>query len=152
MIRFLGAILIMLLCSTSYAQIYKWTDANGNAQFSDTPPKQGGFDTLNIPSTPSPSNISAPPSNNDEAAKLRQQKLLDSYEQERQAKEKIQKDLAQKKEKLNQTCIQAKDYLRKLKVGGIYTLDAQGNKVYKPEFERAQAVERVQSSIKQHCR
>ncbi|MBP9216886.1 MAG: DUF4124 domain-containing protein [Agitococcus sp.] len=42
MIRFLGAILIMLLCSTSYAQIYKWVDANGNAQFSDTPPKQGG--------------------------------------------------------------------------------------------------------------
>jgi hypothetical protein len=83
-----------------------------------TPPKQGHFDTLNIPTTPSPISISAPSSNTDEAAKLRQQKLLDSFEQERQAKEKIQKDLAQKKEKLNQTCIQAKDYLRKLKVGG----------------------------------
>jgi hypothetical protein len=43
MIRFLGAILIMLLCSTSYAQIYKWTDANGNAQFSDDTTQTGSF-------------------------------------------------------------------------------------------------------------
>jgi len=152
MVKFGSAILFILLCSTSYAEIYKWTDANGNTQFSDEPPKQGHFDTLNIPTTPSPISTSAPSSNTDEAAKLRQQKLIDSFEQERNAKEKIQKELAQKKEKLNQTCIQAKEYLRKLKVGGIYTLDAQGNKVYKPESERAQAVERTQNSIKQYCR
>jgi len=151
MVKFSSAILFVLLSSTSYAEIYKWTDANGNTQFSDEPPKQGRFDTLSIPTTPSIS-TSAPSNNTDKAAKLRQQKLIDSFEQERQAKEKIQKELAQKKEKLNQTCIQAKEYLRKLKVGGIYTLDAQGNKVYKPESERAQAVERVQNSIKQHCR
>ena len=57
MVKFGSAILFILLCSTSYAEIYKWTDANGNTQFSDEPPKQGHFDTLNIPTTPSPIKI-----------------------------------------------------------------------------------------------
>lgn len=152
MIRFFSTIIIALLCSTSYAQIYKWTDANGTTQFSDEPPKQGRFDTLNMPTTPNPPRPTNQIDNTNEATKLRQQKLIDSFEQERQAKEKIQKELAQKKEKLNKTCTEAQEYLKKIKIGGIYDLDKNGSKVYKPEAERAQIVERVQSSIKQHCR
>lgn len=151
MVRFFSAIIITLLCSTSYGQIYKWTDANGTTHFSDEPPKQGHFDSLTMPTTPTSTSTPAPSSHTNQATKLRQQKVIDSFEQDRQAKEKIQKELAQKKEKLNQTCSEAKTYLQRLNVGGIYNLDKQGNKVYQPESERAQIIERTQHAIKLHC-
>ena len=35
------AAVLLLACGASYAQIYKWTDANGRVNFSNTPPPKG---------------------------------------------------------------------------------------------------------------
>src|SRR5688572_21751624 len=41
MTRLILAVVFLLACGASYAQIYKWTDANGRVNFSNTPPPQG---------------------------------------------------------------------------------------------------------------
>ena len=52
MTKLLLGTIILLSCSLTHAEIYKWLDENGNAQFSDEPPKQGNYTTLDIPISP----------------------------------------------------------------------------------------------------
>lgn len=51
-----GIWLLLLVCvlllggpAISYAEIYKWTDADGQFQFSDRPPPQGGAEQVELP-------------------------------------------------------------------------------------------------------
>ena len=46
MTRLLLAAAFLLVCGASHAQIYKWTDANGRVNFSNTPPPQGVKSTV----------------------------------------------------------------------------------------------------------
>jgi hypothetical protein len=41
MTRLILAAVFLLACGASHAQIYRWTDANGRVNFSNTPPPQG---------------------------------------------------------------------------------------------------------------
>ena len=98
----LVGIFFIVLSHHSYAQIYQWTDEHGNAQFSDEPPKQGSYKTLDI-STPPRS--SSNPSLNTDDIKLRQQKQIQVFEQERLEKNQKQRELAQKQQELKNECL-----------------------------------------------
>jgi len=41
-------IVLTLVCTLSWAQAYKWRDANGNVQYSDTPPPAGARDVQQL--------------------------------------------------------------------------------------------------------
>lgn len=154
MFKHLVGISIMLLCTHSYGQIYKWVDGHGNAHFSDEPPKNNTtFQTLNIPhssrsSTPAPS----PNSMSDDAIKQRQQKMLEVFEQERQAKKaKLEADLAKKRKELAETCKKGRSIMSAVRTGTLANQDKHGNKTVLPESERAAIEKRVQQSLKEHC-
>lgn len=148
MIKSIIGSILLILCNASYAEIYKWVDENGQTHFSDEAPNNRSFNKLDITTTPNTNNTPAPST---EAIKKQQQKMLDVFAEERKAKEKIQQDISKKQGELDSTCLKAKNYLARIKVGGIYNLDKQGKRVYKREDERAQEVERVSKSIQQHC-
>lgn len=146
---------MILLCTHSYGQIYKWLDENGNAHFSDEPPKNNtAFQTLNIPSS-SRSTTSAPasePNLNNELIKQRQQKMIDVFEQERQAKKaKLEAELAAKRKELAETCKKGQSIISAVRTGGLEVEDKHGNKRMLPESERAAIEKQVQQSLKEHC-
>ncbi|CAM2941958.1 Uncharacterised protein [Legionella steigerwaltii] len=72
---FVSLSLMMVICASyAYAQIYKWTDSQGNVHFSDTPHK--GAQVITIPdaqsfSSPTPSNTSRPPQHDNHTEKLK---------------------------------------------------------------------------------
>ena len=145
---------MMLLCTHSYGQIYKWVDEHGNAHFSDEPPKHNTpFQTLSIPNS-SRSSVPAPSPNSmsDDAIKQRQQKMLEVFEQERQAKKaKLEADLAKKRKELAETCQKGQSIMSAVRTGTLATKDKHGNKTVLPESERAAIEKRVQQSLKEHC-
>jgi len=145
---------MILLCTHSYGQIYKWVDEHGNAHFSDEPPKNNTpFQTLNIPnssrsSAPAPS----PDSMSDDAIKQRQQKMIDVFEQDRQAKKaKLEAELAAKRKELAETCKKGQSIISAVRTGGLEIEDKHGNKRLLPESERAAIEKQVQQSLKKHC-
>ncbi|KTD68034.1 MULTISPECIES: DUF4124 domain-containing protein [Legionella] len=65
--------LTMVICA-SYAQIYRWTDSQGNVHFSDTP--HPGAEVITIPdaqsfSSPTPSTAPTEPEHGEHAVKLK---------------------------------------------------------------------------------
>src|SRR5688500_11704966 len=46
MTRLILAAVFLLACGAGYAQIYKWTDASGRVNFSNTPPPKGANATV----------------------------------------------------------------------------------------------------------
>ena len=48
-IRALSLIAAALLATPSYAEVYRWIDANGSIHFSDTPPAATRHRTMDIP-------------------------------------------------------------------------------------------------------
>lgn len=148
MTQFLLGIIAILFCNITYADIYQWVDEHGHTQFSDEPPKQGNYQTLDINTTPR----TATPTINSDAIKQRQQKQLQAFEEERLAKQQAQRELTQKKQQLHSECLRAKDYLELIQTAQVYQLDKQGQRVYKTEEQRQQEIKRVEQAVKNHCR
>ncbi|MCW8385821.1 DUF4124 domain-containing protein [Fluoribacter dumoffii] len=72
--KFLVSLSLMMCICISYAQIYKWTDSQGNVHFSDTPHE--GAEIITIPeeqsySSPNPSSTSTPKEEDEQPVKLK---------------------------------------------------------------------------------
>lgn len=146
MTKAIFSVLLIVLSNSAFAEIYKWVDENGKTQFGDKPPLSSHFDTLdNTPPTPRAQSNTSPDA---AAIKERTQKLIESFEADRQTKQpqKNKASTPQQKE-----CQRAKEYERKIHRGGLYTLDKDGNRVYLPEADRPKEIARIQQLIKQHC-
>lgn len=139
MTKLLLGTIILLSCSLTHAEIYKWLDEHGNPQFSDEPPKQGQYKKLNISPSPDISTSEDAPSTSS------------SMSGEMIKKQKAQQELAEKQQLLEQECLRAKDYLEAVQTAKIYDLNNQGERVYKSDQERANEIKRVERAIKLHC-
>lgn len=142
MTKLLLGIITVSTCTISHAAIYKWLDENGNAQFSDEPPKQGNYTTLDIPTSPAFSSSPNTESFHNQVSPTDTELL-----KKRQAEQ----ELAQKQQELQNECLRAKDYLETIKNAKIYDLNAQGERVYKSERQHDLEIKRVEQSIKRHC-
>jgi len=142
-------VIILVLASLSMsamAEIYKWTDANGNVHYGDKPVKHAVQMQISDEKQSGSGLTSA-------QRKERRQKLLEAMQEDRKLKEKQQAEQHKKREKLNRQCVYAKDQLKQYKkVGRLYTLDKQGNRVYMSDQEHDRAVAKLQAAIKQHCK
>ena len=139
MTKLLLGTIILLSCSLTHAEIYKWLDEHGNPQFSDEPPKHGQYKKLNISPSPDISTSEDAPSTSS------------SMSGEMIKKQKAQQELAEKQQLLEQECLRAKDYLEAVQTAKIYDLNNQGERVYKSDQERANEIKRVERAIKLHC-
>jgi hypothetical protein len=82
----IGLALSIMTMPDAHARIYKWVDADGNVQYSQTPPPEGQFNEVN----PGP-----PPSESPEEAN---QQLQDTLQRQEESEKQDEADKMEKKE------------------------------------------------------
>lgn len=139
-------ILLCTLATTVPAEVYKWTDAQGNVHFGDRPPA-GKSETINMPSHEAPA---VPAVSEDRIEK--QRRLLDAYAEERRIKgeadEKARKEKAERKRK----CADLRDDLRNQEnAGSVYNLDKNGERVFLSNEEREASTAALRKEVEYWC-
>lgn len=141
---------ILLLAMAGMAaradQVYRWVDKDGHVHYSQTPPVSTNINaqTLNItPPAPDPTSLQ----NEQNLAKS----LQDKDKQDQDAQQKAQED-AQKKAQEQQACDALRQRLQILSQSGrVATVDAQGNKTYVSDADRAKQEQDLQNEISKRC-
>lgn len=127
-------------------QVYRWVDKDGHAHYSQTPP--AGTDvnaqTVNItPPAPDPTTLQ----NEQNLAK----QLQAQNKQNQDNQQKAQAD-AQQKAQQQQQCDALRQRLQVLQQSGrVATVDAQGNKTYVSDDDRAKQEQELQDMIAKQC-
>lgn len=144
----IAILLIIALSSLStltYAEIYRWTDAQGKLHFSDQPPEHEV--------TSEEVSKQLPPLNRDtstgETQKL-QQLFRGATPEEQALQQQQQVEQQRKEQKINNACQKARQELRILK-GKVFFTDKHGEEIIVTEGEREQRANRLERQIKQHC-
>lgn len=147
-IKYVATLLTLTVLSfppVSFAEIYRWTDAQGKTHFSEHPPEDH-VPSEEISSQLSPLNRD---SSTDETKKLQQ--LFKGATPEEQALLQQQNAQQQKREQqISQICAKAKKRLKILK-GPVYFTDDNGNEFTISEEEREQRVIQLEHEILRNC-
>lgn len=147
------AALLLALAPAAGAQVFKWVDENGKTHYGDKPPKGQG-ESLSVRSAPT--SASGPSPNHREQT----QKLLQSFEQERQDKQRKTQEAEAKAQQQLVACNQARESLKIAQRAGCHyargadgTLqrDAKGNPNCKSDAERAADISRREAEIAKNC-
>jgi hypothetical protein len=147
----LFAIVIALLIVTApnaNAKIYKWVDADGKVQYSQTPPPEGQFNEVK----PGP-----PPGESPDAADRELQDHLQRQEESEnqdEADKMAKKEMASKQAKLEQDCGNARSELSKLENNSGPRLSVMENGVMvrgMSEDERQSRIAEAKKFISENC-
>lgn len=104
-----------LWCSVSQGEVYKWVDENGAVHYGDRPPSSQAR-RLDVERRGHAEEGRSPKVSQHE--KL--QKLLKSYEEEREERKKEAAEKQRKKDYAKRMCLTAKENLIRLRAGGTY--------------------------------
>lgn len=142
-----AAILVAVFSLSAGAdQVYRWVDKDGHVHYSQTPPSSTvvNAQTLNInPPPPDPTGLQ-----NDQ--KLAQQ----AQDRDKQTEDAQKKDQAaeQQREQQKKECDYLQQRLQLLEQSGrVATVDAQGNKNYISDDDRAKQEQDLQDQINKTC-
>ena len=131
---------------SSHAEVYKWTDKQGNVHYTDRSVKDSR--EMNVYAE---DDKKKQVKTDDRAEKRR--KLIDAMEEDRREKEKLKKEEQKRKQSLRRKCQWAKDQLRGYETaGGIYNLDKDGKRVVLSDKQRRKVTNRLRKDIKKHCK
>ena len=138
--------LFLLLASPgSWAEVYRWVDAQGQVHFEDRNQAQSGSDTRSY--RPPAATVEDPQQRLDKT-----RKLLNAYRAERQQAREQREQEKQELAKRARQCAIARDKLRQYQqYGAIYRLDDEGKRVYLSDQEREVLIERSQDEIARWC-
>ncbi len=141
-------LLVAAAASGAFAQTYKWRDASGRLQYSDTPPPPGAKDVQQLRKVPAPPSSAAPAKSFEERDAEFRKRLVEKKEAEvKQAK------AAEEEETRARNCAQAKGQLAALESGGrMVELNAQGERIALDDAGRARAKEEAQKAIETWCK
>lgn len=145
-IVFLGA---CLYAESLFAQVYKWTDANGVTQYSDRRPAAGKSDATTIKATPAAPEISPrhQPDWKEKALEQRQKSIERQYASQQQEEAERQAALERR-----HACLTARNRANSLEWGGpLYHLNERGEKIYMKDDERAASMARAKKAISENC-
>ncbi len=139
-------VLLMFCYTNTMAEIYKWTDEQGNVHYSDKP-VQDNAQQLQIKTEDSNK------SRMTQQERLeRRQRLLQAYDEDRANKKETEAREQKQKENLQRQCVVAKDRLARYERSrGIYDLDKDGNRVMLSDKDQQQMKETLRQQINQHC-
>jgi hypothetical protein len=145
------AIFLALCCALSWGQAYKWRDASGRIQYSDTPPPPGAKDIQQLrksPSTPGTTGPAAGNSSYTEQDAAFRKRLADKQEAEAKSAK------AAEDEKIRvRNCEQARGQLAAIDTGQrMVQLNAQGERMALDDAERAQARADTLKAIETWCK
>jgi hypothetical protein len=145
-------ILILVLAvfaSAAFGQAYKWRDASGRIQYSDTPPPPGAKDVQQLRKVAPPPTSSTPAAKSiaDQDAEFRKRLVENREAEAKQAK------AAEEAEMRARNCTQAKGQLAALESGGrMVQLNAQGERTTLDDAERERAKQEAQKAIEGWCK
>lgn len=143
----LAAVLALMLAGfAASADVYKWTDRDGNVHYGDRPPASGEqADSVSL--TPSPE-LDADYGERS----LKRRRLLEAFEADRAERQRLDDEAALAKRDRAQQCEQARRMLADLERANLlYTTDQDGNRVYMSDDERHQAARDITAWVQAHC-
>ncbi|MES9992513.1 MAG: DUF4124 domain-containing protein [Candidatus Thiodiazotropha sp.] len=144
LLLFLASILPL---SQLQAGVYKWVDENGRVHFSDRPTAAESTEVQ------IKQQERTAPSADQHDRKLKMQRMLDVYKEDREEKREAKQKQQQEKKKRKQNCARAKDrYNSHIRARGIYEYDKQGERRYLSEKERSSHMKRLKSEIARWCK
>lgn len=137
---------LTLAAHVAVAEVYKWVDEDGKVHYGDRKPA-GGVVGEALELEPAPSRDS------DHAERaLKQRRLLDAFDVERDQREQAEADAAAAKRKREETCTKLKrDLARFDRANIVYTRDASGARIYMSDEEREAAATRARAWLEKHC-
>jgi len=133
----------ILTNDTAQAEIYQWTDAQGQTHFGDRPPhdRQATDISEKLQNINLSKELSSP------EMMLKHQQLKDK---ERQREHEEQQQLIDQDRAVSNTCKEAKNALRKLK-GRVVFLDERGREMNVSETERKRRAQEMEIAVGKHC-
>lgn len=143
--KYLLTLLISLSATIAQAEIYKWTDDQGNTHYGDRPIEKSKEMDINIEKS----------GNQKERVnrKERQKKLVDSMEEDRLRKKEEAEKLKKEKQKHKRNCARSKERLKGYeRAGYLYNFDKDGNKVIRSNEDRQKATDGLRKKIKKNCK
>ena len=139
--RRLICICLLLLPALSAAEIYRWTDANGQIHFGEQP--GAGAQRIEV----KPQVVERDAATRDREERLR--KVLDARSQEQAA---VQQKQAQKNAKRNEECSKLRQSLAELEQGGVFfSQDAQGERTYYSDQQVEAARSKLAAQLSSNC-
>jgi hypothetical protein len=126
-----------------HAEIYQWTDAQGQTHFGDRPPHDSKARDIseNLQNINLSKELSSP------EIMLKHQQMKD---QERQRQHEEQQQRIDQDRAVSKTCEEAKNTLSKLK-GRVVFLDEQGREMNVSETERKRRAQEMEIAVGKHC-
>ena len=142
-----AALLTVLLPAIAHAAIFKWTDENGKVHYSDKPPAEEA-EQLDVDTGDAGTGSSL----TDTQRKLKQQKLLDAFEKEREDKKAADGKAKEEKKQRMAWCQRAKEELARYRSAShLYDYDDDGNKVVYSRAPRESVLRDYQKQIEYNC-
>ena len=138
---------LMLVPAASAQGIYKWVDEQGQVHFGERPPE--GAQASEVAVKPLPP--SDPVVQGDR--KENTQRVLRAFEEERMQKEEQAAKDAQETAKRKRACTVARDRQRRYQeAGGIYHLEANGERRILNDAEHSATLKRADDEVKKYCK
>jgi Domain of unknown function (DUF4124) len=131
-------------------QLYKWTDASGRVQYSDTPPPDRKTETLkggvSTSSASGGETTKGAPSTADHEQAFRKRRAEAGENEEKLAKENADKQRAE------ENCKRARGYLASLERGRVATTNEKGDREYYDDAKLANEKEQTRKDIAEFCK
>jgi hypothetical protein len=138
------ALLLLPLCTT--ADVYKWTDANGQVHFGDRPPAEKPAEEITI---------NAAPPGKDPAANGRIRKMNEFLDQRQAEREVRQAEEAKSQRQAEMQDVRCRKLRAQLKhmasVSTFYNLNQKGERVFVSEEDNTRIRERFSQRVRQAC-
>lgn len=137
-------LILSLSMTDSIAEIYKWTDEQGNVHYGDKPNEKADEVQVDISKK---GHIST-----DSDRQLKRKKLIDAFNQDREYENKQKAEAQKKSKKIKKTCARAKDQLKNyVRARALYDLDEEGNRVIISDEERNKSTQKLKNNIEKYC-
>lgn len=151
--KFLLLLLMSLLASNAYAEVYKWVDSAGKVQYGDQPPPVNKIQKLKVENAP----VATQSANGEKApaAKTMMDKEIEFRKrrvESEEAQKKQDKQVYEAKQKQD-NCINARGNLRSMQESGrIVKYDEKGERTFLDDGAVQQAVERAKKEVDTWCK
>ncbi len=146
--RAVTILVLALLSSTVFAQVYTWRDAAGKVHYSDTPPTN--MDSKKIHSGSQTSPVTSATTERSLAEKEMEFRKRKAESTEKQAKAEEDR---KKSEESKRNCEDARNQLNALQSGQrMNRVNASGERISLDDTMRAQEIEKTKQAIKSWCK
>ena len=148
MIKLLLPVLALCVAAPAMAEIYRWTDENGQVHYGERPP-QDKAERIDLPQGP----VSSPTPAADEAERrVRRQRMLDAFSHKREQKKAQKAREREERQRLAKECEQVKRYWSDLNYGGpVYYEGPDGGRRYLDDAERAAELDKLRPAYRKTC-